>query len=890
MRSLRAFLIRIAAVFRGARQEREFADELAGHLQLHIDDNLRAGMTPAQARRRAILALGGIAQTRERYGDRSRFASVDRLAQDLRYGVRGWRRNAAFAVTSALVLAVGLAASILIFGAASEFLLKPLAVPRPERVVRIYSGRSSNTPYAHYLAYRDSTRTLDGLGISSLVSISLRTTGDPLHVTGMAVSGNYFETLELRPALGRALTTDDDRPSAPGAALISYSAWRQRFAADQEIVGRRVVINGAPFTIVGVLPDGFRGEMAPILPEVWVPWNATGFAAAPSADDATLRPERSGPMIGRLAAGATLQQVAAELSGLAGALRTDARLPNGQERTLISVYPALRLIPELGTNVALFFGLLLALVMIVLATACLNLANLMLARWTARRREMAVRLALGASRPRIIQQLMAESFLIASAGTALGLILAFGGAGAVSHASIATPVGPIGLDISFDWRVVVFAAFAMVATTLGFGLLPALRSSADALQAGLKDGDGRVGPRRSRLGRILVTAQVGLATLLLIVAALLTRSMLAATATDRGFSTSNVLTASIDLSMRNYSRARGLAFYRELTDRLSRIPGVSNVNLVDIVPLTLSNQSAFLVREGDPLPVDGTPPPQVYLNAVSPGHFQTLGIHQVAGRDFIRDDSPDSQPVVILNETLAQLLWPGQNAVGHRVQFVRSRTALGSSAEVVGVVQDSKYVTVGEDPRPFLYRPLAQGYTPRVSLLVKTAADPMAMLPLVRAELRRADPDLPLVSAASLETATNVSLLPVQIASLLSIAVGCVAFGLSTTGVYALVSYLVRQRTREIGIRLALGATRREIVQLMSRQGVRWAGVGLALGLLAALAVAQLLRALLYGIPPADIVAFTTVSLVLLGTTYLACWLPARRSARIDPSTCLRDE
>ena len=890
MRPVRAFLIRIAAVWRGGRLDSEFADELASHLQLHIDDNLRAGMTPEQARRRAIMALGGIAQTQEHHRERSRYAAVDRLVQDLRFGIRGWKRNAAFAATSVLVLAVGLSAIILIFGAANEFLLKPLAVPEADRVVRIYSNRYSNTPYADYLAYRDRTRTLAGLGISSLVSVSLRTTGDPLHVMGMAVSGNYFDTLDVRAARGRALNPADDDPGAPGVALISHTAWRQRFAADADIVGRRVVINGAPFTIVGVLPDAFRGEMAPILPEVWVPWNATGFAAIPGAGEARGRRERSGPMIGRLAPGATLQQVEAEFAGLAVRLRTDVELPNGQERTLISVYPALRLVPELGGNVTLFFGLLLALVMIVLATACLNLANLMLARWTARRREMAVRLALGASRRRIIQQLLAECFLIASAGTALGLILAFGAAGAVSRASVATPVGPVGLNITFDWRVVAFAAVAMIATTFGFGLLPALRSSADAVQAGLKDADGRVGPRRTKLGTVLVTGQIALATLLLIVAAVLTRSMLAATATDRGFAAGHVLTASMDLSVREYSPERGLALYRELTERLSQIPGITNVNLVDIVPLTLSNQSGFVVRQGDPLPDDATPPQQVYINAVSPGHFRTLAIRQLAGRDFTRDDAPDTQPVAIVNETLARLLWPGQTAVGRRVQFVRSRTALGNPVEVVGVVQDSKYVTVGEDPRPFLYRPLSQSYTPRVTLLVKTAAEPMAVLPAVRAEVRRTDPDLPLFNAASLETATNVSLLPIQIVSLLSIAVGFIAFGLSTTGVYAVVSYLIRRRTREIGIRLALGATRRDIVRLMSRQGRRWAGIGLALGLVAALGVTQLLRALLYGIPPADIIAFGSVSLLLAATTSLACWIPARRSARIDPLTCLRDE
>jgi predicted permease len=672
---------------------------------------------------------------------------LDALAQDVRFGYRAWRRNAAFAVTTIAVLAFGLSATILVFGIASELLLKRLAVSDPSRVVRIFSNRFSNTPYDHYLAYRDGNRTLSGLGIFAVVSVSLRTTGDPQHVIGMTVSGNYFDLIGVRPAVGRTLTPADDRPNASGAAVISHEAWQQRFASDPSIVGRAAFINGAPFTIVGVMREGYRGEMAPFAPEVWVPWNAPGFASASDGQRG-----QTGPMIGRLGAGVSLRQAQAEFSVLAASLPSDGAPP-----ARVTVYPAFRLVPELASSVGLFAGFLLALVALALAITCVNLANLLLARWAARRHEIAVRLALGASRRRIVRQLLAETLLLAAAGSALGWALASAAARLLARQTLSTPVGPAGLDVAFDWRVFVFATAAMAGTTLAFGLLPALQSSSVPIRGGLTPGERAGGPLRTRMRMLLVSGQVALCATLLIVAALLLRGLQAATEIDRGFEAGHVLTASVDLTVRAYSSENGIAFYSQLSDRLEQLPGVTAVNLVDIVPLTLSNQTRFLVREGDALPQDGTPPPVVHTNAISPGHFRALAIPRLAGRDFDRTDTPQSTPVAIVNETLARLLWPGQQAVGRRVQFAGARTALAPAIEIVGVVRDSKYVTVGENPRPFLYRPLAQSYTPRVTLLVKTAGDPMSLLPVIRTELRRLDPDLPLYNAAPLDIATAVS-------------------------------------------------------------------------------------------------------------------------------------
>jgi predicted permease len=501
-----------------------------------------------------------------------------------------------------------------------------------------------------------------------------------------------------------------------------------------------------------------------------------------------------------------------------------------------------------------------------------------------------VRLAIGAGRGRIARQLLAESLLLSILGGAIGLGIAVAAARIIALRTLATPEGPIGIELAFDWRVVLFATVMTMLTTALFGLMPALQSTRAAVHPALKDGSATGGTTRSRLRTTLVTAQVALSALLLVMAALLGRSLLAAMSTDRGFDADHVLTATVDLAVRGYTPQRGTELYEQLLGRIEQTPGIQAATLVDIVPLTLSNQAGVLLKEGQELPTDGRGSGQINVNAVSRGHFRTLNIALLLGRDFAEGDRADAEPVAIVNETLARRFWPGESPIGKRVRFVRSRTSFGPWLDVVGVVRDSKYVSVGEDPRAFVYRPIAQAYVSKVTLLAKTTGEPTTMVPAVRAHVRALDPDLPLSNVGPLESATNLSLVPVQIAAMLAGIVGLTALALAAIGIYGVTSYLVRQRTREIGIRLALGAQPREIVRLVTREGMRWTIVGLAIGLTMALAAAQLLSGLLYGITPADPVAFIGVAVLLAVTSYVACLNPAERTSRTDPMIALRSE
>jgi putative ABC transport system permease protein len=438
-----------------------------------------------------------------------------------------------------------------------------------------------------------------------------------------------------------------------------------------------------------------------------------------------------------------------------------------------------------------------------------------------------------------------------------------------------------------DWQLVAAAVGLSLLTTVAFGLVPALQSSKYDVLPALKDGAATATPKQSRLRAVFLTTQVAMSTLLLVLAALFVRGLVSAQTLDRGLVTDGVLAASIDLESAGYNQARGAIVYEQLLERLERTPGLTSANIVDIVPLTLSNRADEMVREGQRERVDAT---LVYRNRVTPGHFRTLGIPLVVGRDFDARDRAQAAAVVIVNETLARRFWPGENPIGKRLRELTDRGAPRPWFEVVGVARDSKYATVGEDPKPFMYQPMAQEYTPAGVVMVKTRGNAADALPLVRAAVADIDPNIALFSVMTLDSATSISLLPVKVAAAVAGTLGVLALILGAIGLYGVMSYLVRQRTREIGIRMALGAQRGAVVELVTRHGMRWTGIGLAVGLAASFAVAKLIAGFLYGVGPADPTAFVGIALLLIGTAYVACYIPARRASRIDPLVALREE
>jgi predicted permease len=872
--------------FRRRRIERQLDDELRYHFDRLVADGVRAGMSHEEAQRIARLEFGGVMQTKEACREVRGWHWLDTLAQDLRYGGRMLARNPGFSIVAVTALALGIAANVVIFSLANMLIFRPLPVTNPDQLIRAYTDTHSNTAYADYLEYRDHNRTLAGLAAFQLASVSLRSGGAPEHVYGMAVSGNYFDLLGVGAARGRAITREDDRTGAPGVVVLSDGFWRRRFGGDAALLGHTVTIDGHAFTVIGIAPSGFTGTMAPIVPDTWVAWNAPGVALTP--EQVARRTGRSTHMIGRLRPGVSRAQAEADLATLASALAQEH--PDTNRGSTVTISPARTLSDDFGPGPTIFVGFLMAVVGLVLFIACINIASLLLARSAARRREIATRLALGAGRQRLIRQLLTESLLLSACGGGVASVIGLLAARAITVLRVTAVPIPVGLDLAFDWRVIAFAVGLSLLTTVLFGLIPALQASKSDVIPALKDGTAAVSPGKSWLRASLLAAQVAMSTLLLVTAGLLVRSLSSAHTIDRGFSGEHVLAASLDLETRGYNRERGTALYEQLLSRLAATPGIVAANLVNIVPLTLSNQARRMLTEGQDPPQPPATLAPIYINNVSPGHFRTLSIPLLAGRDFSGTDRANTPDVVIVNETLAHRMWPGESPIGKRLREWDVRSGFGPWLDVVGLARDSKYVTVGESPKPFLYRPLAQAYRSETTLLVRVIGDPLAAFPAVRDQVQALDPDLPLFGASRLDAQTRVSLVPVQVAATLAGTLGVVALALAAIGLYGVMSYVVRQRTREIGLRMALGAQSAAVVSFVTRQGMRWTSTGIVLGLGASWIVARLLAKLLYGISAADPVAFLSAPLLLAGVAYAACFVPGRRASRLDPLAALREE
>ena len=807
------------------------------------------------------------------------------FVQDLRYGLRTLARAPGFTLMSVAVLALGIGVNATVFSLANAVFLRPLPVSNPGEIVRVYANRYSNVGYRKYVELRDRNSTLVGLAAFQGQAFGLRVDTDVEHAFGEVVSGNYFSILGVAPALGRLLAPTDDRPEAQPAVVLSYAFWQRRFAASADAVGRTIWLNGQSFTIVGVAPDRFTGVLAPLVGELWVPL-ATDALLRPALDQSTRLESMSFHLAGRLRPGVARARAQADLDTIGRQLRAQAGEPE-RPQPAVTVYGSTMLHPEASQPVTVFTAALMTLSALVLLIVCVNVANLVLARAAGRDVEIALRQSLGAGRGRLIRQLLTENLILSVAGAAGAIGIAFWTTRLLMSVRIPAPV-PLFIDLGLDVRVLAFTTIVGMMATLAFGMVPALTVSRINLVDALK-GIGASGPRHSRLRSAFLVTQVSMSVLLLIVAGLFIRSFRNAQSMDRGLDTANVLTASVDLETRGYTAARAQEFMRAIRERLLAAPGVVSANVVDIVPLTLSNSTTSLLRDGDVPPAHGQPPPtpMIYTNAVGPGHFATLRIPVLAGRDFTDRDGATTPGVAIVNETLARRFWPEKNAVGQRLHPIGDTN--GGPIEVIGVVRDSKYVTVGEESRPFLYRPLTQQYTPRLTLIVRSLDGPEAALTTIRRELGALDAGLPMFNIATMADATSISLLPAKIAGNLLAALGFLALALAALGIYGVLSYLVRSRTREIGVRVAIGATSRAVAGMVVRQAMTWTIAGAAIGLALAFVITRFLGTFLYGISATDPLAFGGAALVLVCVAGIASFVPARRASRLDPLVALRD-
>ncbi len=807
--------------------------------------------------------------------------------QDLRYSLRTLFKRPGFTFVVVTTLALGIGANATIFTWIKAVLLASLpGIDQPEQLVEIWGATRNNSglssSYVDYLDYRDRNETFSGLIAHQVLPLNLGRSGKPERVRGAIVSGNYFDVLGVKALIGRTFLPEEDRtPNTHPVVVIGYGLWERRFGADPNVLGRTITLNEHDFTVIGVAPKDFGSPYAGLALDVWTPVMMKDYVARPHFS-LTDRGSRWLMVMGRLKLGATVPQAQANIAAIASHLEHE--YPQTNEQLGIAVYSVMQSPFSLKQNMRPALAILMAAVAVVLLIACANVANLLLVRAASRRKEIALRLALGGSRARLVRQMLTESFVLASLGAALGLAIAYWTA-----RSLVAFLPPYTNRASFDTRpdavVFAFTLGLTVITTLLFGLAPTLHASKQDLVTAMKDNTATVGrgPRRVSLRHALVITQVALSMVALISAGLFVRSLREAYKADPGFDPHGVLLASFDPFLNGYDQIRGREFYRRLVERVRTVPGIESATLARRLPLTDGGIAFANVA------IDGYAPAKdedMRLNyeTVGPQYFQTMRIPFVHGRDFDERDQEGAPGVVIINETMARRYWPGGDALGRRLKLTKDWL------EIVGVAKDVKNRSLNEAPQPFLYLPLFQDYRSNMILVARTAVEPEKMFQPVRAEVAALDPEIPMFDAKTLEEHVGISLFLQRMAATLLSIFGLLALSLAAIGLYGVMAYSVSRRTRELGIRVSVGAERRDIFKLILGQGLAMSVVGLFVGLIAALAVTRLTANLLYGVTATDPVTFIVIALLLLCVTLLACYFPARRATRVDPMIALRAE
>lgn len=811
------------------------------------------------------------------------------LLQDLREGLRAIRRQKIVTVFAVASLATAIGADAALFTILDELALRGVPARDPGRLVRVYMSESDGRPFGaiSHPDYRDlasETKTLEALAVESFRPLNVVSTDRGERVLGAMVSGSYFGTLGVAAQAGRLIVPADDRLDGTNAvAVLSDDYWRRRFGADPAVVGRKLVVNGHTVVVAGVAPPGLRGLFAPLRADVWLP-STMETVFDPAGHDLRNRGGRKYLGLGRLRPGVRAEQADAELDGLVA--RLGRIYPESDSGRTADVIPeaAGRIFPQARGAVLAFFGLLFAVVTLVLLIACANVAALLLARGEVRRRELGLRAALGADRRRLAQMLVVEGVWI---GVLAGLA-GFGFAHVVTRAlaSFRPPV-PIPLTLSFepDARVLALSILLGLLASMLFAVAPAMRVASGDLLSSLRDG-GLASTARSRARRVLVVAQLVVTFVLLAGAGLFLRALDRARAMDPGFDTARLSVASLDLPLSGYTLERGRVLVDRLLEELRARPGVEAASVADHLTLGLGFTRTSYLVEGRPAPPTGQG--EVGRQLVGPDWFRALGLPIVRGRAFTGDDRANAPGVVIVNETFAKRWWPGESAVGKRVNW--SPDGSGPWMTVVGVARDTKYFSLGEAPQPFVYAPYVQGFDTEATIVVRSKRPPEGMAAEIAATARRLDPNLLVFDAMSIERHLGVALLPVRLASAMLTGMGAVALLIAGVGLFGLMAYDASQRRREIGLRIALGSTRRAVVGLVLRDGFRMVVTGVVLGAGAAAALAQLVRGQLYGVPPLDPLTYGAISLVLLVTGLAACGLPAREASRVDPMLVLRHD
>ncbi|MBV8856054.1 MAG: ABC transporter permease [Acidobacteria bacterium] len=871
---MRSALARLAGLFGRDERDRELAEELEAHLQMQVEENLRAGMSPSEARRQALVKLGGPTQAVEECRRRRGVPVLEDLWQDLRYGVRTLRKQPGFTLVAVLTLALGIGASTTIFSAVNPILFEPLPYPQAERLVSISetfdNGARNPGTFGMYRGLAERSRSFDALAVYKTWLPAMNGADHPERFEGQRVSFEYFRVLGISPALGRDFQAADDRTGGPGVVIIGDALWRRRFGGDPAIVGRSVTLDDSPFTIIGVMPGGFDNVLAPNA-EVWAPLQYD--MSLGSAWGHHLR------TLGRLRAGVSAGQATRETDALGHAVLEEQR-PETYDPRVKFVVSSLQEEVTGGVRPALLA--VLSAVLLLLLIACVNVTNLLLARGAQRRGEFAMRAALGAARGRLVRQMLTESLLLALLGGALGLLAAQFGAGLL--VALSPPELPRAGAIRVDAAAFAFAFGGAALVGLLVGLIPALHATHGDLREAVQQSSRRTAGGQQLTRRVLVVAEVALALVLLVGAGLLLRSMERLFAVDPGFDASHLLTMQVQTS-RRFDKEATERFFAGALEAVRRVPGVTAAAFTNQLPLSGDDDEYGAHFEGD----DPATAYNVFRYGVSPGYLETTGIPLRRGRTLDEHDVAGAPPSILISESLARRRFPDQDPVGRRVQI---GPANGPWFNIVGVVGDVKQVSLVSSQPDAVYITTAQWlFVDRtLSLVVRARGDAAALAPAVRQAVWSVDKGQPIVRVATMDELLAASAAERRFALILFEAFGLAALVLAAVGIYGVLSGSVNERTREIGVRLALGASRGHILALVLRQGMKLTGIGVAAGLCGAAAASSALVSLLFGVSRLDPAAYLGVVALLAAVSAAACWVPAWRAARVDPSITLRAE